>query len=117
MAPIDYNQNAASNGAASCSMTAPSDGAYRVKFVRFHLDNAPIESEEAVLTIRHAINAKFDVVIWHEDLSLRDGLDANNINPLPKEEVVLLPGETLEFTYPNTDANEWGIMIGIEKRD
>jgi len=95
-------------GAAAIAASVAAIKATRVLQAALHLSLAPTTSESLTITINSATGAAYDTLIYTLDLST-----GSTINLLwqPSAELWLMPGDSLDVAYTNTDTRTYGLSI------
>lgn len=108
-------------GTAAVSFSVPADSfGMSVKMVYIKFDVLPTTSENLTVNLNSAAGAAYDTLLLDVDLSTYDAAadgslsliwDGPGADNLDNKDIILYPGDSLDFAYTNTDGNTASISV------
>jgi hypothetical protein len=105
-----FKHSSTGSGAISSLVAVPAATTHQLLQVTLHLSAAPATSEDFRVSLKAAAGAVYDTVLFSQDLSVDSVTD---LLWIPDRPVLLVGGDEVEASYPNTDAVEFGLQIAI----
>ena len=95
-------------GAVAIAASVAAIKATEVIQITLNLNLAPTTSESLTVTINSVSGAAYDTLIYSLDLSTASTTD---LLWQPSEDLWLMPGDSLDIAYTNTDKRTYGLSV------